>query len=55
MTKERKSSVVYWTSEWKDSGKVEVFMNADGKQCERSLRMLVGEKNTEWRTNIRRY
>jgi hypothetical protein len=39
MTKERKSSVVYWTSEWKDSGK-ETGINTTVTQGEATINII---------------
>lgn len=50
-----KSPVVYWTSEWVETGKTEVYTDKDGKKCTRPEIRLVGERNPNWKSIASRY
>ena len=55
MTKVDKSPVVYWTSEWKQTGKTEVYADTNGDKRTRPELRLVGERNPNWKPIARRY
>jgi hypothetical protein len=55
MTKADKSPVVYWTSEWKETGKLEVYTDKNGDKCTRPELRLIGERNPNWKSIASRY
>ena len=48
-TKDKKSPVVYWTSEWVNTGEVEIRNYANNTKKEVKKRILRGKLNKEYR------
>lgn len=47
------SPVVYWTSEWVETGELEVYADKDGNKSTRPQKVLVGEVNEHWTPNAK--
>ncbi|MGY8866548.1 MAG: hypothetical protein ACKVJK_13105 [Methylophagaceae bacterium] len=55
MTKANKSPVVYWTSQWEETGKIEVCVDKNGDKYTRPQLRLIGERNSNWKSIATRH